>query len=456
MVRVRLSPDHSQISTPAAERQPTPEVEIDLPSGLPKTLDRPIIPKLASLGTPPEIVLVEIDFELAASVGIRSIGTVLTELDREEVERAGAIFGEAALRRRDFVSLMRRAYGMTVGALERCSITQVVEEKGEGSPESEAVLAAFGRMRELGTTLFAKERSDVAGTPAVPSEWREIVTEIERAVGPLPTVAGQLLLDRFSDAFAFFFHEVTMRADDTMWARIHRALLEAVRATISIPEAGVESISNRLFALDAILERSEPFLSFKAGFHRDIEAVLPMAETQIRTFAELEAARKKPHETATETNELAALTVERTPVSQRRVARSPVRAHTRIIDERGRRLATYPLLDGITTVGRTEDNALRIDDLTVSNRHALIRVVTDSASGTAIVIRDLGSTNGTFVTTEDGPERIREAELQMGDIVSIGGAFSLQIIPPEDYDPDEDEATNQSTSKSFLERFLRR
>lgn len=56
----------------------------------------------------------------------------------------------------------------------------------------------------------------------------------------------------------------------------------------------------------------------------------------------------------------------------------------------------YPLLGSITTLGRDETADIVIDDPGVSRRHSEIRVTTD---GPHLVtsIRDLNSTNGTFV-----------------------------------------------------------
>lgn len=75
----------------------------------------------------------------------------------------------------------------------------------------------------------------------------------------------------------------------------------------------------------------------------------------------------------------------------------------------------YPLLGSITTLGRDETADIVIDDPGVSRRHSEIRVTTD---GPHLVtsIRDLNSTNGTFVNGD----RVSSQRLQDGDRLTIG------------------------------------
>jgi FHA domain-containing protein len=64
-----------------------------------------------------------------------------------------------------------------------------------------------------------------------------------------------------------------------------------------------------------------------------------------------------------------------------------------------------------TTMGRTPDCDIFLDDVTVSRRHALI---TKAADG--FTIEDLGSLNGTFLNRH----RIERGSLENGDEVQIG------------------------------------
>lgn len=67
--------------------------------------------------------------------------------------------------------------------------------------------------------------------------------------------------------------------------------------------------------------------------------------------------------------------------------------------------------DHALIVGRRPDADIRIDDKSVSGRHAVFLF-----EGSDLVVRDLGSTNGTFV----GPDRVSRRTLGDGDVVRLG------------------------------------
>ena len=86
----------------------------------------------------------------------------------------------------------------------------------------------------------------------------------------------------------------------------------------------------------------------------------------------------------------------------------------------GRRIA---LRDGV--LGRGAGAAVRVDDATVSRRHARVRV-----DGARVLVEDLGSRNGLFV----GAERVRALrELRPGEELRAGRAvLALGLAPPPD------------------------
>lgn len=69
------------------------------------------------------------------------------------------------------------------------------------------------------------------------------------------------------------------------------------------------------------------------------------------------------------------------------------------------------LTESPTTVGRSPDTAIFLDDITVSRRHAQFET-----SGDGWALRDLGSLNGTYVNRQ----AIERQELQSGDEIQIG------------------------------------
>jgi hypothetical protein len=72
-----------------------------------------------------------------------------------------------------------------------------------------------------------------------------------------------------------------------------------------------------------------------------------------------------------------------------------------------------------TTIGRSPDNDIFLDDVTVSRKHAVL-----VQSGGEIRIEDLGSLNGTFVNRRRIDSAIR---LESGDEVQIG-KYRLSFI----------------------------
>jgi predicted component of type VI protein secretion system len=75
----------------------------------------------------------------------------------------------------------------------------------------------------------------------------------------------------------------------------------------------------------------------------------------------------------------------------------------------------YPLLAAITVLGRDNSADVILDDPGISRQHTEIRVTSDGPHLVAS-IRDLGSTNGTFVNGE----RIASRRLADGDRVNLG------------------------------------
>lgn len=76
--------------------------------------------------------------------------------------------------------------------------------------------------------------------------------------------------------------------------------------------------------------------------------------------------------------------------------------------------------------GRSGDNEISLPEAEVSRRHARIDVAFDESGLPRISIKDLGSTNGTYINGH----RIKEAvELRAGDVVRVAGhAFKLKRL----------------------------
>ncbi len=72
---------------------------------------------------------------------------------------------------------------------------------------------------------------------------------------------------------------------------------------------------------------------------------------------------------------------------------------------------TYELKSDKTTVGRVSDNAFEIPEASVSSHHCEIFL-----RGNDVVVKDLGSTNGTFINGE----KIEEGVVKPGQILRVG------------------------------------
>jgi hypothetical protein len=69
--------------------------------------------------------------------------------------------------------------------------------------------------------------------------------------------------------------------------------------------------------------------------------------------------------------------------------------------------------EGLTSLGRNPTNSFRIPDATVSSFHCEL-IVTDES----VLVRDLNSTNGTFIVGEP----VTEALLEPGQVLKLGNA----------------------------------
>ena len=81
---------------------------------------------------------------------------------------------------------------------------------------------------------------------------------------------------------------------------------------------------------------------------------------------------------------------------------------------RGRSEAnTLRLMDGVNSIGRHDDCQIRIRSSQVSRRHCQL-----FEEGNKLILRDLGSFNGTFV---NGKRVLGQQTLKPGDVLTIGG-----------------------------------
>src|SRR5215470_12614864 len=98
---------------------------------------------------------------------------------------------------------------------------------------------------------------------------------------------------------------------------------------------------------------------------------------------------------------------------------------------------TYELKVDKTTVGRVSDNTFEIPESSVSSHHAEILL-----RGNDVLIRDLDSTNGTFINGE----RVTEAILKPGQILKLG-TVEMRLETADGGKADTGTGSNTGTSQ---------
>jgi pSer/pThr/pTyr-binding forkhead associated (FHA) protein len=72
---------------------------------------------------------------------------------------------------------------------------------------------------------------------------------------------------------------------------------------------------------------------------------------------------------------------------------------------------SHDLVDETVTIGRSPENSIRLEDASVSGRHAELMLV-----GETCYLKDLNSTNGTLVNSEP----VTRVQLRAGDRIRFG------------------------------------
>lgn len=80
----------------------------------------------------------------------------------------------------------------------------------------------------------------------------------------------------------------------------------------------------------------------------------------------------------------------------------------------------YDMGEGRFTIGRSKKNSLQLDDGMVSGEHAVLRIVPNEYMPEMfdVTVRDLGSTNGTYVNNIS----VQELKIKHGDTIRIGNS----------------------------------
>lgn len=82
----------------------------------------------------------------------------------------------------------------------------------------------------------------------------------------------------------------------------------------------------------------------------------------------------------------------------------------------------FALSDRLTSLGRSVENDISLDDITVSRRHAVLELTPEG-----FTIHDNGSLNGTYVNQR----RITTSALEHGDEIQVGKFHFLFLLGPD-------------------------
>ena len=101
----------------------------------------------------------------------------------------------------------------------------------------------------------------------------------------------------------------------------------------------------------------------------------------------------------------------------------------------------YPLMKERIRIGRVPENDIRLDDPSVSSKHAMIITILSES-----FVEDLGSTNGTFVNGD----KVTKHELKDHDVIQIGKwEMAYQKVEEKEEDEDEDEEESLYDGSEF-------
>ena len=112
---------------------------------------------------------------------------------------------------------------------------------------------------------------------------------------------------------------------------------------------------------------------------------------------------------------------------------------------------SHDLVDESMTIGRSPENSICLDDISVSSRHAELTMVGDLCH-----LKDLGSTNGTLV---NGEPIIIAVQLRAGDRVRFGkveGYYEIEVAGDAQPLPRVEEAEARPVDFANASPFLNR
>ncbi|MBI2899716.1 MAG: FHA domain-containing protein [Planctomycetes bacterium] len=303
------------------------------------------------------------------------------------------------LRNDDIQRVLREAYVTALSMIEKEYFKQMGAALGK--EERKAIELALKALKEKAEVYFPRDPSFSEQVdhqaPAFLSPGpsaREVADAVLRQVGPVPESFREMLEVSFADAFVFCFKELGLKRDEKVRSVIYYEMLADLRGSAKVTEDGVRLLVDGFQRLDGDRRVRERFETTALEALGGIDRGIARIEEQVRHIA---AAVEQPSATA------------------------EVKGVLHVYGDAGQELSRHPIHSSALTIGRDPTNAIQLPHSSVSGRHAEL-----AAQGIHFVIRDLGSTNGTFV----GGARVRSKPIGFGDRVRIG-PYEISILEPK-------------------------
>lgn len=305
------------------------------------------------------------------------------------------------LRNDDIQRVVRESFQTALSMVEK----EFFEREGAAlsKDEKRAVEQAIKGLLAKVEQFFPKdpaacERVDAAapGLLSPGPAAHEIAEMVLRNVGPVPASFRAILEVSFADAFVFSFKELGLKRDEKVRSVIYYEVMSDLKITAKNTEEGVRTLVDGLQRLESEQRFRARFESTATETLSSIDRGIARIETQVRKITEMLA---MPAAAAT----------------------AEAKGVIHVYGENGQELSKHSIGTNVVTIGRDPSNRIQLPHGSVSGRHAEI-----VAQGIHFVVRDLGSTNGTFASGA----RVKNKPIGFGDRVKIG-PITISILEPQ-------------------------
>jgi DNA repair exonuclease SbcCD ATPase subunit len=296
----------------------------------------------------------------------------------------------------------------------------------QGVREDAAAAHALIQARDASSSALLKEReqqmrrvrlleADLAQARGNAERYRELLQSMEGR----RQIFESMLNERESVIIESGGTVAKLEAEMTHRVKLNSGREQELKALLTAEQDRVRQMEQA-----AIIQRTDQDAARTAA----AESLKAAEQIQINARAELDAQKKEMDELRTQLQSVMSSLAERNALIERleteMVSSSQVLGSiqhnlehlgdvepTRMLVRTQGDTGIVQLLGRRTTLGRTPDNDIRIDEDFISRHHAVLLL-----AGATTVVEDLNSTNGTYVNNE----RVNRRTIKEGDLVTLG------------------------------------